>query len=65
MTFKRKPRKEKIEAHPQLWSVVLFGDKWQGLDSYWATKAEADREAKTLGTKAFVLPPKNAWAGRT
>jgi len=60
MTFKTKPRR-KIKAYPTLWAVVIFHGK--GLDSYWATKGDADREAAVIGPNAFVLPPIAAWGG--
>jgi hypothetical protein len=56
----RKPRK--IEAHARLWSVVVFSPV-RVLVGLYATKAEADAVAQKGGGR-FVLPPRNAWAGK-
>jgi hypothetical protein len=66
-------RTPKVEAHPTKWSVVLFHGAGLGVIGQYAkgctlvghydTKAEADAEAaKVKG--GFVLPPRNAWAGK-
>jgi len=66
-----KPRK--VEAHPTLWSVAIFGVGWRSLDSQWSTKASADEAAgkliqafhKAEVTKAevVVIPPVAVSAG--
>jgi hypothetical protein len=60
----RHKRSRKVEAHPRLWSVVVFHGEGRGLVGLYQTKAEADAIARK-GRGRFVLPPRNAWAGKT
>jgi hypothetical protein len=57
----RKPRK--IEAPARLWSVVVFHPVGVLVGLY-QTKTEADAIAQK-GHGRFVLPPRNAWSGKT
>jgi len=54
---------QKIEAHPRLWSVVVFHGKDRRRVGLYGTKAQA--EAAALGLRTFVLPPRDVWAGRS
>jgi hypothetical protein len=51
-----KPRK--VEAHPTLWSVAIFGVGWRSLDSQWSF-----HKAEVTKAEVVVIPPVAASAG--